>query len=48
MVDESLSKNIMLETVPRSVPKREEGSQSMVELSEQRETFQEKRRSPEL
>ena len=40
MVDESLSKNVLLETVPQSVTKQEERSQTMVELSEQEEAFQ--------
>ena len=40
MVDEPSSKNFLLETVPQSVPKKEEGSQTMVELSEQQEAFQ--------
>ena len=40
MVDESSSKNVLLETVPQSVPKKEEGFQTMVELSEQQEAFQ--------
>ena len=40
MVDESLSKNVLLETVPQSVTKQEERSQTMGELSEQEEAFQ--------
>ena len=40
MVDESLSKNVLLETVPQSVTKQEERSQTMVELSEQEEAFE--------
>ena len=39
MVDEPLSKNVLLEIVPQSVPKQEEGSQTMVELLEQEEAF---------
>ena len=37
MIDKSLWKNILLETVPQSMPKQEQGSQTMVELSEQEE-----------
>ena len=40
MVDESWSKNVLLETVPQSVTKQEERFQTMVELSEQEEAFQ--------
>ena len=40
MIDKSLWKNILLETVPQSMPKQEQGSQTMVELSEQEEAFQ--------
>ena len=40
MVDESLSKRVLLETVPQSLLKREEAFQTMVELSEQEEAFQ--------
>ena len=42
MVGESLSKNLLFETFPQSVPKQEKGSQTMVELSEQEEAFQNK------
>ena len=42
MVGKSLSKNLLFETFPQSVPKQEKGSQTMVELSEQEEAFQNK------
>ena len=40
MLDESLLKNVLLEIVLWSVKKREEGSQTMVELSKQEVSFQ--------
>ena len=40
MADEPLSKNVLLETVPQSMTKQKEGSQTMVELLEQEEAFQ--------
>ena len=40
MVDESLLKNVLLEIVLWSVKKREEGSQTIVELSKQEVSFQ--------